>query len=117
MEVGTLLTEATLNFKGYKTLRTENLECLALLKMWGKYFDMVAPGQSPIALFLWHPSFRVAAHCSDFRQWAEKGLTPFYSIVRRRNMYLENEMRQKIVVFSDFENQYREVYNLVRRTL
>lgn len=99
--------------KNAKILKQKNLGCVALLRTWRKYLDLVAPGQSPIASFLWHPQFLVAARCSDFWLWGEKGLTQFYSIGRRWGIYLEKEMKQKMEGFGGFEYQYRQVYNLI----
>lgn len=109
-----LLSVLILNFGEYKTSKAKCLGHKALIKTWEIFSELAAPSPSAIANFLWPPKFQVAASCSDFRPWIEKGLTQFYLISRQRNMFSKEEMTLKLGFCLEFEFQYRQVYNLVK---
>lgn len=70
-----------------KTPDTEHLS-----KFWGEMYPILSPGISPLASFLWHPSFHTARLLSKFAVWEEKGITLLCSLGAGSCILSQDEM-------------------------
>lgn len=55
---------------------------------------VLAPGQSPLASFLYHPSFSIANSVSDFQRWEEAGFDKLGKLGSRAGLITEAQISE-----------------------
>lgn len=68
-------------------------------KNWIKCQGVLAPGQSPLTSFIYHPNFKMAASLADFHRREEAGLDKIRNLGTKRGMISEVQVVNRVGFF------------------